>query len=416
VNTKLAWNTEFITESQRLVFTKGITGRLAQGKIILIAGGEEIPTDFCSNIQGLQELERCFNIRYVGYYNTDGKSHFVNHPYNFRGICNGHFTDTVRIYYKIEDFISHVERHILTLMFGDLEDAYSKIRLAKPYIISFGIDEEFFCSKEDFEEAYKRDNRFTNDEKHKLIYYYDLVSLLMHFYNIFRNIEMRFFSVQIELSNIVNKLVAEKHNRFLDEIQINRFSEIWIQSWFADKIYSMYMDNIIGMRALLDLITKVAYEIVNPPPSFDRPVKMSSNGIYYGDCNRINNKKFNQILWDQTVFGKVKRYEELSYIRNEFVHNSSLSPYPRIYVGKGTSCVNNNEIFYACCFMWDIGNTGKPTRWVNRYRFYGNQTCIDEYILNWLVEIYIDVEKTIDLLEDYLCSLPGQQTTDSTVR
>ncbi|MRZ79416.1 hypothetical protein GKD10_03125 [Paeniclostridium sordellii] len=68
---------------------------------------------------------------------------------------------------------------------------------------------------------------------------------------------------------------------------------------------------------------------------------------------------------------------------------------------KKTPVVNNN-ISYACMYIWDNSDNGRPIRWLNRIKFYSQNNYIDDYLLNYIINFYNDLGKPLDLIEEYL--------------
>jgi hypothetical protein len=84
------------------------------------------------------------------------------------------------------------------------------------------------------------------------------------------------------------------------------------------------------------------------------------------------------------------------------VHNSFLASSPVVFSGFKTAVVNMREIYYAVIYMWDISKSGKPERWKNRCKFYGQGRLMDEYILEYLGKYYKDMDNTLELLGELL--------------
>lgn len=58
---------------------------------------------------------------------------------------------------------------------------------------------------------------------------------------------------------------------------------------------------------------------------------------------------------------------------------------------------------YACMYIWY--NNGRPSRWLNRSKFYSQENYIDDYLLNYITNFYNDLGKTLDLIKENLVNL-----------
>lgn len=53
-------------------------------------------------------------------------------------------------------------------------------------------------------------------------------------------------------------------------------------------------------------------------------------------------------------------------------------------------------------YIWDNDDNGRPARWLNRGKFYSQENYIDDYLLNYIINFYNDLEKTLELIKEYL--------------
>ena len=64
--------------------------------------------------------------------------------------------------------------------------------------------------------------------------------------------------------------------------------------------------------------------------------------------------------------------------------------------------VNYKPINYIISYVWDVDKDGKPERWLNRFRFYGQERETDTYLLNYFIKFYSNMDATIDMLFEYI--------------
>lgn len=169
------------------------------------------------------------------------------------------------------------------------------------------------------------------------------------------------------------------------------------------KLNALYSDCIIGLRSCLDLLTKlfyVIYELNNYTGNYSSRLKFRYNSKYYSDAKEIS--KLYGLT--NTVFELDDKYEGLSLVRNELVHNSFINSIPHIYHGNGTPQVNQKDIDYMISFMWDLDNT-KPVNFLNRKRFFSQQNQMDKYLIEQYLTLVKDVDISLNSLISWLLSV-----------
>jgi hypothetical protein len=139
------------------------------------------------------------------------------------------------------------------------------------------------------------------------------------------------------------------------------------------------------------------YEVNSYKGDYYSRVKLHFNSKYYKNSKEIS-KLFGLT---NSIFELSDKYEGLTMIRNELVHNCFISPIPQIYRGNGTSQVNNNDIDYISCFMWDLEDN-KPITYLNRRRFFSQQNQVDSYLLNQYLILMEDIDYSINELLIFL--------------
>jgi len=351
-------------------------------------------------------LEKQFNIKLVGIY-------FPEAEYMARNLAidelqavgdNGEFWCFHKITNDISFLLSEIRYALRTVIFKNEAIADFLIdRVAPIGFVDGGISDGLPISKDDFEKFLSEISWADETHKYKLIYYFDVVALLDDFANHFINIGHRFLAVEYDLHKYLTGILG-KSDPFpkLGGSSTEGDCEYMIGGWITLKIHQLYMDCIIGLYSLLDVFSKVVFELYNLPKEYTRVVKLNSNGRYFTDLENLSVPNEGNLTYQYTIFNKLADYKEISILRNEFVHRSSLSPLPKVFYGKGTDIVGSQPICYACCFLWDIDDNGNPIRWKNRHRFYSQKTLVDHYVLEWTKRVTDDLYCSIKYLKEHM--------------
>lgn len=386
------------------LFTQGILGKIQDGKIVLTAGPFIFKTDYSDTYTDMCQLEKRFNINLVGIYYPDANYISRNLAIDeLQATNDGSYWLFRTIVDDVGFALSEMRDILRILIFKNQAVADLLIDRLAPSIFADGGISEIPISRDQFEQLISNISWPDETYKYKLIYYFDVVALLDDFHNHFVNIGHRLLAVEYELhcylSGILERdITFPKLNTQTEEDEYEYASK----GWLTLKIHQQYMDCIIGLYSLLDVFSKVAFELYNLPVIYDRVIKLNSNGRYFTDLCRLEVPIDEKLDYKSTIFNKLEDYKELSILRNEFVHRSTLSPIPQIFFGQGTDIVNNEPVCYACCFLWDIDISGNPLRWKNRQRFYSQKTLIDQYILKWTKKVTVDLNCSVKYIKDQL--------------
>jgi len=386
------------SEEEKLLFTKGIVGSLKYSKLELSGGNKIIQTNFIPSIKDIIEIEKKFNIKLIGKFDEYEEINYLNFP-KILTIHNSGIFDIIDYYNYFNNSFELINDYIIKKLYDSYNNFNNLLGSINLAIMDGGINDSIFIGEKDLEKILYNIPQNIKKDINKYIYYYDFHALVNDTYNHLLNIAHRYLSVQIELTKWLKKIL-NINNSFgkLFIKGIDNEGEVRFQGVFSQKIQFMYMDCIIGLRSVLDLFSKLFFEINKIPNSFDKPIRFKSSNILYENSDRIVELYDN---FTNTIFNNRKKYNELSILRNDFVHNNSLGTFQNIFVGKNTDIVNYTDIYYAIVFLRDIEDNGIPSRWNNRSRFYSNRTIIDEYILRWIITIFTDLKNSMNCLLEY---------------
>lgn len=393
-----------------ILFTKGVRGIIDENnKIKLYSDSKLIET----HSKSMDDIEKEYNIKLLGVFNEDSKNskkvkveHNIDTFINYTRKVNSEYKFIINkdnSYISIDEILLDLDDKFVEIMnkieSNIMKNEYSLIGAMPQFITSEGLEIKFFISVEDFNRNISKLKKHLGKDVvflNKLIYIYDLISLVKDIQQYSLNIYRTFMKCAINLSNIYKRV------DFNDYLLNNDKYEYMFYGEECTEISSLYMTTIIQMASTLDIITKLLCEITNTPNEYEAPIKFKSGKIYFSDINKYENIFKKSKFFKNSLINKRDNYTNLILNRHLIAHNGFLSSNPCVIWGKGTHVVNNNNINYACMYIWDTDNNGRPVRWLNRGKFYSQENYIDDYLLNYIINFYDDLEKTLDLIEEYL--------------
>lgn len=373
-----------------LLFTKGVKGKVdAQYNISLYSEGNLNNTNLKFDIVGLSKIKEEYGVQLIG----------VRYDYNqdieFIVFNNDSLIDVGNLLYELDnkfvDLMDYISINILGSAIFNYDDTTE-------FISTEGLEPSFFTSRDEFSNNIsKLLLEMDNIQVNKILYANELIAMVKDIQNYTLNVHHNFIKAGEELSNIPEKALKQ----FTMHIGKQAY-EYQLYASQSNIISSLYMSIIIQLSSILDLISKLIYEITNMPQDYDRIIKFKSGSIYFSNIGRFNDelKTFNN--FKGSIVNNRKDYENLILNRNLIVHNGFLSSNPSIFWGKGTDVVNKKNINYAQIYIWDKDEDNKPTRYKNRTKFYSQENPIDEYVLNYILKFYFEISETLDLLNDYI--------------
>ena len=325
----------------------------------------------------------------------------IKNKYQFRIIYENKFLDVEKQISKIEDKM--VSFGILLTNKILEKETNSKIDEIYPIpLLTEGIVPEFFYTVQKFKDELIDKSiveRFTQEEIKRIIYQSDLISII-------RSIENYLWSASesfIKLSDRINEVLFQHLDNSNEELKDmeNTFEYKYIGGYVTE-ITSLYSGIIIQLCSVLDLTAKLLYEISMFPKNFDKYIKLKSGNIYFNDINKCREKYKSYKGFENSFFSGKRNYTDLIMVRNAIVHNAFFINDESLFFGYKTHVVNYKPINYIISYVWDVDKDGKPERWLNRFRFYGQERETDTYLLNYFIKFYSNMDATIDMLFEYI--------------
>lgn len=384
-----------------LLFTKGIKGKINKGNIVLMSGNKVIETDYTCSDQDIIKLEREYNVRLLGDIIRENGLIKRDSDFNFRVSKNNYMIiDISSLFYKLDAEFVDICELIEQKLFPNTEEYYSCICKITPiFITTEGLEPNFFYKKQEFQNALTTSalwEVFDVETQNKLIYMYDLLSMISDIKNYVFNLHYNLVEAAKELcifSAGVEKEFSLTNN---DEQYEYKFT-----GYHSQVICSMYMNVIIELCSCLDIIAKLFCEITNFPDKFDKPYKFKNGNIYFSNIKRFQGKFENYKGYTDSILERCNDYKDLLLSRHLIVHNSFFSSSRVMFYGFGTHVVNYKKINYTLMYIWDVDKEGRPERWLNRCKFYGQNRTIDDYIIGYLVKFYEELGNTLKVIKNY---------------
>lgn len=386
----------------KLLFTKGIKGCVDKSKIKLIAGNKVIETSYSYTDKDLINLENEYNIKLLGEIIKDNSLIQMTGDFNFMVSKNNkEIIYITSLLYKIDASFVEIYELIKKKIFINIDEYYKIISYVPIFITTEGLVTELFFSRKEFQQALVESDvlkLIDNETKNKIIYMNDLYAMIGDIQNYVLNVHNNLIEAQKELCKILDGVQEEFCIKWYGEEE----KEYNLCGYNSQIISSMYMDVIVKLSSCLDIITKLFCEILDFPKVYDKPIRFKSGNIYFRNIKRFKEKFKNYRNYNQSILANFKDYDDIILSRNLIVHNSFFSSDPAVFWGFGTPVVNKKRIPYALMYIWDIDEDGKPDRWLNRCKFYGQNRPIDEYIINNLIKFYEQLDNTLEIIKEYL--------------
>ncbi len=385
----------------KLLFTSGIYGEITAKGINLTSVNKCIKTKYVYNAESIKKIEDEYKIKLIGEIYIQGQA-IKEEDYNFVVYDNNYLRNISNEMYELDAQIVRLYDLIEDRILGNIdEDELSKINTLSPIFISTeGLEQNFFMSKEEFQRGLHESpliSLFSPETTRKLIYMYDLQSMIYDFRNSFYSIENAYIFPSNEFYNIIsNALGIYNHSE-----EKNMFEYVY-QGSLVGIVSAHFMSVIIRICSTLDILTKFIFEITNMPDEYNKFIKFKSGNIYFSNIGKFADVFQGLDNYKGSIIDKRESFGEIILVRNAVVHNSFLSIKPVMMVGCGTPEINNHSLVYGKIYIWDIDEECKAVRWLNRSRFYSQSRCIQAYLLSEILKFYNSFIKTIVLLKEYL--------------
>jgi len=153
-------------------------------------------------------------------------------------------------------------------------------------------------------------------------------------------------------------------------------------------VFNMLYSLIVQVYSILDVTTKIAYELEHLKFCEDTYVRLSSKNILFGDKNRLH------IDTSGTIFEKCKTISIFENLRNEIVHNAVWELHPKVFFKIKSGVVSERAIY-----MPDFTEEGTLVTYKNRKRFFADGKKINEELPALYLEFLYRLNITLSRLK-----------------
>jgi len=266
---------------------------------------------------------------------------------------NDFYFDGDSIFYDLDYECVDLYKKFTELVFGSLDEYYNKTGASPLWHSKGGVDSDSRIDSAWFNKTLQENG---NELIYKEIFLADchaLISCLQNRILASRDIFIQFYIYFCEL----------KIDHFMDENGI-----FWTTGGKTNLIFGILNDIFSTNYAILDLVTKIAFQFENMPNDYSKYPKLKCSNIVYGDKAKI--KKIDKT---NTVFEEKKEIKMIISLRHELIHNATWEPLPKIFYE-----VENSEIINKYIYQPDINPNGTIIKVKNRKRFYSQEMKINE--------------------------------------
>jgi hypothetical protein len=382
-----------------LQFTKGVTGIFEDSHIVLKSANTMLKTDLLYEKESMFQLQKTYNIIFLGEIDKHGD---IKHESDYNIIIGSEreLSQITSMQYNFESYFVEIEDLIRNIIFQDMDKYYAESANLPIFISTEGLEPFLFFEKSEFNTAFCNSqtlNFFPDEDKYRYIYLHDILDLIQNFKNYVYCLPFLFIDVEEDLCHILDNM--KKH--YFDLLKSG--TEFAFSGFDVQIMATKYMSVITKFCSSLDLLAKIVCELTNIPSVFtNRSIRFHSGSIYFSNLGRFKNvfEKYNS--YKNSVVFNMDSYNDIIQNRNLIVHNSFFSSIPKLFWGQGSSVVNNQDLFYATLYLWDVDDEGKPERWMNRSKFYGQHRIIDDYLSQYILKYYYEIENTLKLFIEFL--------------
>lgn len=286
-----------------------------------------------------------------------------------------------KIRYSIDYAAVTLFDRLIEFIFTDTNEYYVDAGSIPSFVVRAGLDTESTLSSQEYkqvleylekEDFYQHANNSTSYLLAKQLYELqgDGVPIYKHL----------FYHDLTYLVSAIQDLEAGLNYCFVSYFQL--LSEVSIPehllgtdtTWTArgahvERVVSIVSSYFVKLHSILDILTKIQYELENMPKDYSKYVNYKSKKITYGDVAKLRIDK------SCTLFERDDFIREIESIRNEIVHNGTWANNVCIYVG-----VENHEITERFLMYPDMFN-GHYTRCKNRHHFFSYGTRVNDRLV-----------------------------------
>ncbi len=295
-------------------------------------------------------------------------------------ICEISATAPDRYHYPGDHLKSDLDLELVSLydtfrdlLFPDIDLYYEQVGKLPNFVQTCGLDSDCSMSATEFEQALQEFLKSSDNARH--LYLVDCQFLVGTVQNLLASMHqefIRYYTLLPECTVIPNRLRSVENKTVAIMSETSLSAAATLESYFT-KAYS-----------ILDMVTKITYEIESLPTCISTYAKLASRDILWSEQKKLS-------IHDKvgTIFEKSELVNIVFALRNEAVHNGSWELNPKIFLR-----IEDHEVVERFMLFPDIKN-GYLVKFKNRCHFFSNGTKINEELPNIHLAFQQTVLKTL---------------------
>jgi len=242
------------------------------------------------------------------------------------------------------------------ILFDDIDEYYSKLSLMPIFVQEAGQDSDSSLTSDEFTKLVNKLQPLIGNDLIKFLYLVDCQYLISTIQNLLTGINDCFTNFFINLCQ--DKLISPP---------TEKTTIIWQTSATSRSLSSTLETYFIKSYSILDIITKILYEINNPISNFEKYNNLKCKNILWGDRKHL---KFNDIT--NTLFEICPLVKTIESLRNEAVHNGSWEYNPKVFFSFKEGILIEKYMLFP-----DLKD-GMLATVKNRRHFFGNNLKVND--------------------------------------
>lgn len=254
--------------------------------------------------------------------------------------------------YRLDDELVCLYDVFRDIVFPNTEEYYSLLETMPLWVLKAGQDSDFRISVDQYNRLI---SEWSSEILFKMLYIVDCQYYVGTIQNLLSGMDDIFINFYKKISSI-----NEPTPTHSDTVMIMMCSE-------ATSVTSLLESYFIKAYSILDMFSKIAYEIEHTQTNFTKYKKMPSADILWGDVKRLSVNGLSG-----TVFEKDEIVKQIESLRNEVVHNGAWELNPKVFFQfEKSKCIKKFVLFPDM-------NQGRLSSSKNRKHFFSDCRVVND--------------------------------------
>lgn len=301
-------------------------------------------------------------------------------------IVNYEMNGEKKFYYKNDEILLNLDCELVNLYdkfrdiyFPDTESYYNQIYSIPIFVQESGQSSDFPIDTITFNNLINKYIEIFGSDLYRHLYLVDCQYIIGTIQN--HLCEMNDLFIRFYVDICETKIICK------EEFKNKIFHLVSLESRLLSATVEAYF---IKAYSILDLLTKIIYEIENPIKKFEKYEKLISNDKIWGDRKKT---KFNNET--ETLFEECELVKIIESLRNEAVHNGSWELNPKLFV------VNKENSITEKFMLFPDFEQGRLSCVKNRKHFFSKNTKINDIFVNLHFDFLNKLLKTVKKILSY---------------